>query len=102
LNGAGFILPEWEAPANVGALSTTRCGGVSLPPYDDGIGSGGLNLGTHVADVPEHVAGNRARLRALLPSEPAWLSQVHGAVVLDAEHCADAPEADASTAPRAG
>jgi len=97
-----FIVPDWAAPANVAALSTTRRGGTSHAPYDDGNG-GGLNLGTHVGDMPEHVRQNRALLRELLPAEPAWLSQVHGAKVLDAADVADdAPQADASIATRPG
>jgi hypothetical protein len=100
-----LIIPDWHAPPNVGALSTTRRGGVSLAPYDDGTGAGGMNLGVHVGDAPDCVARNRARLRTLIPAEPAWLSQVHGTTVLDAAHAvnaANAPEADASIATRAG
>ncbi len=89
-------------PAGVGALSTTRCGGVSRPPYDDGAGGGGLNLGVHVGDDPVAVARNRALLRAQLPAEPAWLTQVHGTQVLDAARVAGAPEADASISDRPG
>ena len=36
--------------------------------------------------------------RALVPAEPAWLTQVHGTVVLDAATVRDRPEADASIA----
>ncbi|HJV82627.1 peptidoglycan editing factor PgeF [Noviherbaspirillum sp.] len=98
-----FITPDWiNVPDNVGAISTTRTGGFSLAPYDDGTGGGGLNLGTHVGDDPDAVAKNRVLLRTLLPTEPAWLSQVHGTVVLDAADAADAPNADASIATRAG
>lgn len=89
-------------PAQVGVLSTTRRGGVSLPPYDDGAGGGGLNVGPHVGDVPEAVARNRALLRAQLPAEPAWLTQVHGARVLEAAMVSGAPEADASVSDRPG
>jgi len=89
-------------PAGVNALSTTRRGGVSRPPYDDGAGGGGLNLGTHVGDDPAAVAQNRALLRAQLPGEPAWLTQVHGTRVLDAAQVAGAPEADASISDRRG
>lgn len=96
-----FIVPDWvDAPGNVGALSTTRLGGVSAGPYDDGHGSGGLNLATHVCDDPERVRTNRELLRGFLPAEPAWLSQVHGVEVLDADGVIDAPAADASVATR--
>ncbi len=81
---SSWLAPDWpELPANVGALFTTRRGGVSVAPYDDGFGGGGLNLGVHVADQPVSVAYNRALLRAALPAEPVWLTQVHGTTVLD-------------------
>ena len=91
-----FIVPDWPVALGVNALSTTRRGGFSVGPYDDGAGGGGLNLGLHVGDVPGTVRQNRARLRAMLPAEPAWLSQVHGAVVVDAAKVEGVPEADAS------
>lgn len=98
-----LIIPDWPiAPTNIGAMSTTRKGGVSRGPYDDGAGGGGLNLGTHVDDDPDCVTQNRQLLRTLLPSEPAWLSQVHGSVVLDAAIADNVPKADASIATRAG
>ncbi|PJD00151.1 peptidoglycan editing factor PgeF [Janthinobacterium sp. BJB1] len=98
------IIPHWPGlPANVGALATVRAGGVSQEPYGDGQGGGGLNLGTHVGDDPVRVAANRARLAAVLPAEPAWLSQVHGVAVADAASLrGKVPEADASVATQAG
>lgn len=76
-----WLRPRWPAPPSVGACSTTRSGGVSRGPY------AGLNLGAHVGDAPEAVAENRARLRRwlALPAEPAWLEQVHGCAVAEAE-----------------
>jgi YfiH family protein len=98
-----FIVPDWTGvPANVGALSTTRRGGVSRAPYGDGAGGGGLNLGTHVGDRPEDVMHNRVLLRSLLPAEPAWLSQIHGTAVLDAARTSGVPEADACIAAEPG
>ncbi|QOL49092.1 peptidoglycan editing factor PgeF [Massilia litorea] len=80
-----LVIPDWpDAPANIGALASTRRGGVSQGPYDDGRGGGGFNLGLHVGDDPAHVAENRARLQGLLPGRPAWIAQVHGADVVDA------------------
>lgn len=87
-------------PAHVGVLSTLRTGGVSTGVYADAQGKGGLNLGTHVGDVPEAVLKNRALLRSLLPNEPAWLEQVHGTQVVHAHHASlqkFVPRADAST-----
>ncbi|GGC03263.1 laccase domain protein [Oxalicibacterium flavum] len=97
------IVPQWRVPMpGVGALMTTRIGGVSEGVHGDRHGSGGLNLGMHVGDDPAHVARNRAVLRNCVPAEPAWLTQVHGNRVLDASQVADAPEADAVFATKAG
>jgi YfiH family protein len=72
-----FLRPDWEAHARVRAVMTTRTGGVSASPYDS------FNLATHVGDTTEAVERNRRRLRDALslPSEPAWLEQVHGNAV---------------------
>jgi YfiH family protein len=85
---ADWIEPDWPAPQRVKALVTTRNGGVSLGAY------AGLNLGTRVGDDPQAVSENRARLRALLPSEPRWLQQVHGIDVVQADRAAAEPIAD--------
>lgn len=92
-----LIIPDWpDLPARVGALSTTRRGGVSPASYDDGSGAGGLNLGMHVMDSPLLVQENRGVLRTALPAEPAWLEQVHGTDIVDAARLVDIPQADAS------
>ena len=78
-----WILPDWPAPARVRAVITTRAGGVSAGRFDDGLGGGGMNVGLNSGDDIESVYGNRARLRAVLPAEPHWLRQVHGAAVAD-------------------
>lgn len=93
---AGWIVPDWPAPARVRALVTTRGGGVSLPPYAS------LNLGDHVGDDPAAVAANRALLGRSLPAEPLWLSQVHGTAVADADRDPPGSIADASVARRPG
>ena len=67
--------PEWSVPG-VGALCTTRQGGVSAPPYDS------LNLGLHVGDDPSSVMANRLRVSQALQARPVWLHQVHGTEVL--------------------
>lgn len=95
-----WIVPDWPAPANIGAAVSTRLGpGVSPPPYDR------LNLGLRSGDDLAAVAANRAALaQALaLPAAPLWLRQVHGTTV--ARHAApgeDEPEADAAVARGAG
>jgi YfiH family protein len=68
-------IPEWSVPG-VGALCTTREGGVSAPPYDS------LNLGLHVGDDPGSVMANRLRVSQALQARPVWLNQVHGTEVL--------------------
>lgn len=72
------LYPQWPIPDNVMACSSTRVGGVSIPPYDS------LNLGAHCGDDPEHVEENRRRFyeAAGFPSRPVWLEQVHGKEVL--------------------
>lgn len=75
---SGLLIPEWDAPANVRAIMTTRAGGVSAAPFDS------FNLGSRCGDDPTAVARNRALLRQHLPADPLWLRQVHGAVVADA------------------
>lgn len=69
-----WLMPDWPSPPGVHALSTLRMGGVSLVPYES------LNLGAQVGDDPASVAINRRRLAMLaeLPTEPIWLTQVHG------------------------
>jgi YfiH family protein len=71
------IQPDWTVPARVRALVTTRDFG----------------------DLADE--GARRKLRALLPSEPAWLKQVHGKRVVDLD--AHSPgEADASVTRKPG
>jgi hypothetical protein len=52
---------------------------VGIPPYDS------LNLGLGTQDNPASVHENRKRLGAVLPNPPAWLQQVHGIRVVDAD-----------------
>lgn len=75
-----FILPNWPAPKNIHAASTTRLGGYSQSPFDQ------FNLALHVNDYPETVFKNRALLKTALqlPNEPIWLEQQHGKLVVDA------------------
>lgn len=89
-----LIRPNWPAAPCVGALMTTRAGGVSTGPWAS------LNLGRSVGDLPEAVAENRRRFAASLrragargaagPARPVWLQQVHGTNVLELD--ANTPE----------
>ena len=84
---------DWRQPRLVRAFLTTR----KPPP-------GGLapfNLSFKVCRSAAQTAATRANrraLRALLPQEPRWLSQAHGARVVRADSVVDdaAPAADAA------
>lgn len=91
-----WIVPDWPAPANVKALITTRNGGVGSDAF------AGFNLGLQTGDAPQYVAENRARLRRLLPQEPKWLRQIHGASVVNVDAVTETPEADAGFARQSG
>ncbi len=99
-----LMIPRWtDLPQGVGACMTVRSGGVSVAPYDDGIGGGGLNLGMHVNDDPVAVQTNRGLITRILPGSPVWLTQVHCAHVVDAAAvAADTCEADASVTSQRG
>ena len=70
------IRPDWKMP--VGALVTTAA------------------MGDMASDA------GRARLRELLPNEPRWLHQVHGARVIDADTTTSVVQADAAVARKPG
>ncbi len=72
-----LIRPDWPAPANVHAFTTTRNGGFSRGPWSS------LNLGKSCGDDPQHVEQNRRLILSLLPCEPRWLNQSHGVNVAD-------------------
>ena len=77
--GLDWIVPQWDAPANVHAFSTTR------------------NLGTTRGETASGDALPSALAR-WVPSPPRWLRQVHGSAVyeVDAEPApASLPNADA-------
>lgn len=79
MSGADWLRPDWPAPVGVQACVTTRAGGVSQPPFAS------FNLGAHVGDDPAAVAENRRRLGESLGCQPAWLEQVHGSAVVEAD-----------------
>lgn len=92
-----WIVPVWDAPANVRAFVTTRNGGVSRGS------SATLDVGhASLDDTPTEqraaVVENRRRIQSFLPSPPVWLSQVHGAAVatIGAGVPATPPRADAA------
>ena len=68
---ADWITPDWPAPPWIGAVCSSRAGGVSKPPFDQ------LNLGDHVGDVPGDVEANRSNFARQIGAKPVFLSQVH-------------------------
>jgi hypothetical protein len=91
-DAAEVLVPRWNVAACVGALMSTRAGGVSAAPWDS------LNLGTAVGDDAAAVAENRHRFARRVGARPMWLRQVHGAAVVRASAAlADQPppQADA-------
>lgn len=87
-----IIKPDWPAPAHIHALTTTRVGGISQPPYDS------LNLAIHVGDDTQAVIQNRQTLQTSLqlPQQPYWLNQTHSIIAVPAKAISDTPTADAS------
>lgn len=72
---SSLIAPQWPAPANIFAYTSTRLGGNSTGMYQ------GLNVGMHVGDDAGKVAANRACLPG--SDRLVWLNQVHGNTVVD-------------------
>lgn len=93
-----LITPDWPAPANVGALSTTRIGGVSAVPFDS------FNLGDHVDDQALSVVANRQLLQQRLGDTVGcqWLRQVHGIEVASLDRVGAVIEADAAATNQPG
>lgn len=93
-----LIYPDWPAPANVHAVSTTRLGGCSQDRFTS------LNLGFHTQDDAKAVRANRERLYQTLElsEEPAWLTQIHGNRVVDVANMEPETRADAALARQSG
>ena len=87
-----FVKPDWPAPKNVKAVTTTRIGGASLSKYQS------FNIATHVGDNAALVKENRHQLKQALnlKSDPFWLEQVHGTECLEYRVQDSYPIADAS------
>jgi len=92
-----YLKPDWTAPANVRAFTTTRKGGFSQGRWSS------LNLGGNSGDDPQHIEQNLRLLQTSLPSAPCWLNQVHGANVAKLNgHTSPETGADAATSNVAG
>ena len=72
---ADWLAPDWRI-AGVGALMTTRSGGVSRAPYAT------MNVGIAVGDDAGAVSANRALLGEATGAAPVFLRQVHGTRVV--------------------
>ena len=86
------IYPDWSAPENIKAFTTTRLSGYSQGDY------AGLNLASHVKDRLHDVEKNRQLLidQVNLPEQPLWLDQVHGINVVNAATVLQSVTADAA------
>ena len=87
-----WLIPNWDAPQNIRAVTTTRQGGVSLPPFDS------MNLGDHVNDDADAVQRNREILIHTLglPEQPVWLNQIHSNLVSNLDDPQPLIDADAA------
>ena len=95
-----WLAPDWRV-AGVGALMTTRSGGVSRGPYAT------MNVGVAVGDVAGAVSANRALLGEATGAAPVFVRQVHGTHVVRVGVADSAPgapvhEADAIVTSEAG
>ena len=97
---ADWLRPNWHAEG-VGAVMTSRQGGMSRAPFDN------FNLRAEVGDDSRAVAHNQRLLAEAIGATPVYLNQVHGATVVRltaADLRADAPmrDADASVTTEPG
>lgn len=84
-----MLVPDWPTPPGVKACFTTR---------DDD-----LNVGLNTGEALSVVQANRVELARRLKVAPCWLTQVHGACVVQAQaNLSQAPEADAAVSNQPG
>jgi len=90
ISGLDWLVPDWPAPPNIRALSTTR---------NASRGAAAPDFSRHNANLRDA----RALLRRFCPEDPVWLIQEHGTAVYDADVVPAAiPTADAAVARVAG
>jgi YfiH family protein len=100
---ARWLEPRFAVPLSAIAFMTTRDGGASRGTHGARDGGPGLNLGLGCGDDPVAVAANREAAARAIGAPILWLSQVHGATVLDgdvAQPGAPPAEADAACTTR--
>ena len=92
------VKPNWDdlAPSCVKAFFSCRTGGVSSGPWGGPEGFQGLNLSNKTGDYARSVEMNRSILSSMCPSEPRWITQVHGVEMVRADDVdSEAVQADA-------
>lgn len=74
-----YIIPQWKAPKNVKAITTTKNGGYSQGRFSS------FNLADHVGDNSHDVLLNRQKLYQDLQisTKPQWLTQIHSDKVIE-------------------
>ena len=87
MNKLNFLTANWNAPANIKTLITTRnltnidntSAHKNNAAFHNNVAEkyGNFNLATHVGDDLSNVQSNRTILRQYLPREPYWLCQQH-------------------------
>ncbi|MEZ5660224.1 MAG: peptidoglycan editing factor PgeF [Burkholderiaceae bacterium] len=74
-----WLRPHWDGAGLCDTWMSTRQGGASLAAgYDDGMGGGGLNLGTQSLDDPQSVTENWRCLQAQVGRPVVSVQQIHG------------------------
>lgn len=91
-----WIRPVWDVPGRVGALATTRHGGISQGAFES------CNLGFSSGDDPQAVNVNRQRLEHGLPARVCWLNQIHGTDIVHLDDWRPGVRADAAWTDRPG
>ncbi|CAN5705806.1 peptidoglycan editing factor PgeF [soil metagenome] len=86
-----WLVPDWDA-LHIGAVMTTRHGGISLAPFDS------MNLRDAVGDAPAAVAQNQRGLAQATGAKPVYLNQVHGTAVARLTQADVRPDAPIHTA----
>lgn len=91
-----FIKPNWPAPDNIRAYTTTRL------DEDSSSSLGNFNLGKHLGDDIDQVEKNRNLIvsELNLPCQPTWLIQTHGTTVVNIDHeASNSADAAIATSP---
>ena len=74
-----YITPDWPAPKNVKAFSTTRLGWGKRRPHHQ------QNDGNFSASIRDYVVESDKIVSLLgLPSEPLWIHQTHSTIAIEA------------------